>query len=237
VVNAYQKLIYAPPAQQTGLAMAYKNQDQSPAAAAIEASESGITVRPDADMSTERPAVMASSQRNEAQEIESFDPRLVPDSRVIYPIQGAEIRSLRILDADGRNVNLLSFGGEYRFEISGKFLSNRESVFFGLHIRTISGLIVTGQRYPEEGMYVDKVLAGDEFSITYGFRMILSPDTYFSGCGIWSLDEPHCLHRILDAIMFRVLPGRKTKFLGYVDASATEPILDWKKKESDFIAP
>ena len=223
VVNAYQKLIYAPPAQQAGLVKEYKDLDQSSASTEIAGLESNIAViSPEADTSVRQKIVTP--------ETELFDPGLVPDSRVIYPVQGAEIHSIRIVDINGQNVNLLSFGRKYRFEVSGKFLADRERIYFGLHIRTISGLIVTGQRYPEEGKYLNKVHAEDYFSITYGFRMVLSPDTYFSGGGIWSLDEPHCLHRILDAIMFRVLPGQKSNFLGYVDASTMEPMLNWKKK-------
>jgi len=93
-------------------------------------------------------------------------------------------------------------------------------------------LILTGQRYPEEGKFIEKVHAGDYFSITYDFTMNLSPDTYFCGGGIWAVEEPQCLHRILDAIMFRILPQPKVTFLGYVDISSMDPILNvWKSND------
>ena len=226
VINAYQKLIYAPLSQQPELVKDYKFLDQSLIDSVSGKLPSNISLpKSMEDLSVGRLTVATLADRNETQKNEAYDSRLVPDSTVVYPVQGAEIHSIRILDAENRNVNLLSFGKGYRFEVSGKFLANRENVYFGLHIRTISGLIITGQRYPEEGKYIDKVYAGDNFAITYAFKMVLSPDTYFSGGGIWSLDEPHCLHRILDAVMFRVLPERRIRFLGYVDVSSTEPVL------------
>jgi lipopolysaccharide transport system ATP-binding protein len=56
--------------------------------------------------------------------------------------------------------------------------------------------------------------------------MVLLPGVYFVGCGVWSANEPNCLHRILDALMFRIMPDQKSKSSGYVDASSMEPLLE-----------
>jgi lipopolysaccharide transport system ATP-binding protein len=53
--------------------------------------------------------------------------------------------------------------------------------------------------------------------------MRLNSRTYFAGAGIWSTTEPTCLHRIVDAIMFQVLPKEETHALGYVDLATQEP--------------
>lgn len=226
VINAYQKLIYAPLSQQEDLRKQYKDIDQS--MIGTDYPVDNILSNGEADLSSEQIS-MTSSAAHESHKANFFDHTLVPTSTVIYPVQGAEISSLRILDAYGGSVNLLSFGQDYRFELSGKFLTDRAKVYFGIHIRTTSGLVITGQRYPEEGEYFEKVYAGEYFSLTFGFKMNLSPGTYFSGGGIWSLDEPQCLHRIIDALMFRILPEQKVKFLGYLDVSSMEPILKtWK---------
>jgi lipopolysaccharide transport system ATP-binding protein len=233
VLNAYQKLIYAPAAQQATLINEYKNLDNLFPTTVADPLESRAAASPSIVNSFVEPATdIPFVPPHKVQETDFFDPTLVPNSTVVYPAQGAKIDSFQILDANGQNVNLLSFGQKYRFEVSGKFLTDREDIYFGLHIRTISGLILTGQRYPEEGKFIEKVYAGDYFSITYGFTMNLSPDTYFCGGGIWALDEPQCLHRILDAIMFRILPQPKVTFLGYVDISSMDPILNvWKSND------
>jgi homopolymeric O-antigen transport system ATP-binding protein len=208
VVRAYQKLIYAPPDQQEILAQEYSIADQS-----------------DLDLATlgSRSSVVETNDENKKS---YFDAGLISETATVYPIQGAEILSLQILDADGQAANMLAFGQDYRFEVSGRFLADREKVFFGIHIRTISGVEITGQRYPEEGKYIEEVHTGEHFRITYGFKMILSPGTYFSGCAVWSFNEPVCLHRIIDAIMFRVVPSQKKDFGGYVDLSSVTPTLE-----------
>jgi lipopolysaccharide transport system ATP-binding protein len=121
---------------------------------------------------------------------------------------------------------VLKLGQEYRFEVSGRFLSDVEKVYFGVHIRSISGAAITGQRYPEQGKFVERVMAGQNFCITYGFKMVLLPSVYFAGCGVWSAGEPNCLHRILDALMFRVTPDQRVLSSGLVDASSMEPVLE-----------
>jgi lipopolysaccharide transport system ATP-binding protein len=209
-VNAYQKLIYAPPDHQAILAQEYRTED-------LTGNRAGVTRK-----SIELPL----ESNNSSTEEDSFDPGLFPETTVVYPVQGAEILSFRIFNQNGKTVNVLTFGEEYQFEISGQFLADRERVFFGLHIRTISGVAVTGQRYPEEGKYIEKVNSGEHFKIRFGFKMVLLPGTYFSGGGIWSFSEPTCLHRIIDALMFRVVVDKKMKSLGFVDLSSRETLLE-----------
>ena len=150
----------------------------------------------------------------------------MPKTTEIYPIQGAEILSFQILDGDRRPVNVLRLGQAYQFEVSGRFLEDQESVYFGIHIRTVSGVIITGQRYPENGNIVPRVQAGESFRLRYEFNMDLVPGAYFVGGGVWSNHEPTCLHRIMDALMFRVSPDQKMSSFGYVDLAGAQPVLE-----------
>jgi len=204
-IRAYQRLIYAPIEEQPQLALKYRVADQS--------SER------DADISLD-PVIASNNQPSL-----SFDAVLTPETRVVYPMQGAEIESVRVLDTEGHIVNILQPGNIYRFEMAGRFMTDFAGIFFALHIRTISGVVITGQRYPEEGSYVEHVAAGESFKIDFKFRMNLLPDVYFVGCGVWSSQAPNCAHRILDALMFRVTPNEKLKSFGYVDAMASAPSL------------
>jgi lipopolysaccharide transport system ATP-binding protein len=206
-VRAYQKLIYAPANEQERLIEEYRLADQT---------EYGFT---SIDQTESSPV---SSRNNEA----AFDPGLIPETTEIYPVQGAQIQSFLIMDLDGRPVNVLIPGQEYQFQVRGQFLSDNDKIYFGIHIRSISGTIITGQRHPEEGKFLERMVwAGENFRIIYRFKMILVPGGYFVGGGVWSLNEPNCLHRILDALMFRVTPTQKSNSLGFVNASPTEPVL------------
>jgi homopolymeric O-antigen transport system ATP-binding protein len=207
VVRAYHKLIYAPLAERKGLVQEYKTLDRSDGENEL----------------THQPAESASSSEGESA---SFDPGLTPKTTESYPIQGAEILSFQIFDEDRRPVNVLKLGQTYQFEVSGRFLADKESVYFGIHIRTVSGVIITGQRYPEGGGLVNRVQAGESFRIRYEFNMDLVPGAYFVGGGVWSNHEPTCLHRMMDALMFRVSPDQKMNSFGYVDLSVAKPVLE-----------
>lgn len=207
-VRAYQKLIYAPSEEREQLINEYRAADAAGQEQLLEDPIEPISIPDEPSRST-------------------FDPGLIPQTTEVYPIQGAEINSFRILDRNGNSINILSPGQEFQIEVCGRFLSDNDKIYFGLHIRSISGTVITGQRHPEHGKYLGQVVhAGEQFRITYTFKMMLVPGTYFVGGGVWSLNEPGCLHRILDALMFRVSSPLKMNTLGYVDASITEPVLE-----------
>lgn len=207
VVRAYQKLIYAPAEEQERLIYEYRAADQS-----------------EKDL-TEIDALETSAPAEEI-DVATYDPGLTPATTEVYPVQGAEILSFRILDMDGRVINILYPGQDYQIEVCGQFVSASDRIYFGIHIRSISGVSITGQRYPENGKVLDRIVhAGEKFCITYGFKMTLVPGVYFVGGGVWSLNEPSCLHRILDALMFRVMPTQNSYALGVVDTSSIKPSL------------
>ncbi|MBC8996158.1 ABC transporter ATP-binding protein [Pseudomonas sp. N40(2020)] len=204
-VRAYQKLIYAPQAEYKRLVEAY-----------IEADKTGENV--DLQKTTQKPRVVSVDVSED-----SFDSGLVPETTAIYPTQGAEITSFSILDTDGRQVNVLQAGSTYHIQVAGHFSESFDATFWGIHIRNVSGAVVTGQRFPEDGAYFEPVSAGSDFNIKFSFQMSLLPGVYFVGGGVWSNQEPSCAHRIMDAIMFRVVSEDKLNSFGYVDLMASVP--------------
>ena len=206
-VRAYQKLIYAPADEQQKLVKEYRDADQS----------GDLT-----DLSSCSDVAPTAGE----QPTDAFDYGLVPTTTTFYPVQGAKIESIQILDHNGRRVNVLCSGGTYQFVVTGRFLSEFAGVFFGIHIKSISGVEITGQRYPEEGKFTEKIAAGRSFRNSFGFRMDVLPGVYFVGSGIWSSQEPSCAHRVLDAIMFRVVQSRPLVSFGYADMSTSVPSVE-----------
>ncbi len=206
VVRAYQKLIYAPRDKQDQLIKEFREQECK----SLYENKSREEQRLNIDIDTGE---------------DDFDPGLVPETTNIYPTQGACIDKVRILNDEGREVNLLRSGHHYRFVMSGRFQSNAENVHFGIHIRTISGVVVTGQRHPEEGSVLGPLQEGNNFEISFSFRMTLLPGVYFVGGGVWKDHGQDCLHRILDMLMFRIVTTSHQSSFGYYDASSNEPDL------------
>jgi lipopolysaccharide transport system ATP-binding protein len=204
-ISAYQKLIYTPLEQQKSLIEEYRRIDLC--SGFLDSTNHG-------DLSYK-----VDNQNS----LDCFEPGLVPETTTIYPVQGAEIESFKILDMDGEVVNLLHLGGMYQLELSGRFIQDFMGVHFAFHFRSVSGLVITGQRYPEEGKFFNQAKTGQSFKIIFAFKMDLLPGVYFVGGGIWSSQEPSCAHRIMDAIMFRVMPLKRSNSFGYVDISIKEP--------------
>lgn len=211
VVRAYQQILYANPSEQARLVQELQKIDRDGGTATIPPAVSDEHVTPQPEMNEKIP------------EADFYESGMVPQSTVVYPIQGARVDSIKIYNRQGREVNNLLAGRQYRFEIRGTFLESRELVSIGMHIRTMTGVGVTAQAYPGSGRYVQQVIPGQRFRLIHTMTMRLTPGTYFAGGGIWSTTEPVLMHRILDAIMFRVLPKADNRASGYVDLSAGEP--------------
>jgi lipopolysaccharide transport system ATP-binding protein len=202
VVKVYQRIIYAPPGEDLKII----NDLQA----------SFLTSLHFADGAKQPPPVEFS---------DDFDPGLVPATTEIYPEQGSKIVSIDIQSPSGKIVNILTSGSVYRFTLKGEIYKSLERVYFGIHIKSISGAIITGQRFPEEGGYVDFVDAPSDFELIFEFKLDVLPGAYFVGGGIWSAN-PECPHRIIDAIMFKVHPVERQYSFGYCDLSSAVPSLN-----------
>jgi lipopolysaccharide transport system ATP-binding protein len=206
VVRSYQRLIYAPEAEQEDLLQNLRQGNLYSKVTASIATACQIT------------SVVGLCEDNDAEHQSAddwFDPGLVPETTTVYPEQGARIERIQILDADNHVVNVLRARERYRIVVSGRFLNNFEEVYFAVHIRSISGVVISGQRHPEEGKYVHNPKAGNQFKIGFWFNMDLPPDIYFAGGGVWSSTDPACAHRILDAMMFRIQSDKSQSSFGY----------------------
>lgn len=215
-VRAYHKMLFAPPSEQTRLIEEIIEKDRKWASGqnvqSIVSVDEGIV-----------PSHRSPDAPSSLQETDFYQENLVPESTQEYPSQGARLDSIKIHNLEGRQVNNLIPGREYIFEIRGTFLEDRELVYVGFHIRAANGTELTGRVYPRWGKYLERVQAGQSFRLAHRIKMNLAPAVYFCGGGIWSANEPVCMHKVVDAAMFRVLPKLQNDSFGHVDLSVGEP--------------
>lgn len=219
-VRAYHKMLFAPPTEQPTLIQKIIEQDRKYASG-----QSGQTI-----ISANNRSTLPENQSDSPstlQESDFYQEHLIPESTQEHPLQGARLDSIKIYNLEGRQVNNLLPGREYIFEICGVFLEERELVYVGFHIRAANGTELTGRVYPPWGKYLERVKSGQKFRLTHRIKMNLAPAVYFSGGGIWSAHEPVCLHKVVDATMFRVLPKLRNDSFGHVDLSVGEPEFEW----------
>lgn len=162
-------------------------------------------------------------QNNDIPEEDFFDSGMLPSTTVIHPNQGARICSVKILNTDGREVNNLLNEREYNLEISIEFLKDFHAASLKTVIQTKNGLPVSGIIYPGINKYINDIKSGQKLCFTVRLKMSLLPGTYFISASIWSAIEETPLHRVVDIIMFRVLPKKNNRAFGYVDLILDEP--------------
>ncbi|MFO1243424.1 MAG: ABC transporter ATP-binding protein [Rickettsiales bacterium] len=150
-----------------------------------------------------------------------FDANMKPESQVIYESHGALIQNPRIETADGKPVNLLTRGGEYVYRFDVAFEKPAQQVRCGMMIKTMTGVELGGSSIATFENAIPEVSAGDILQIGFQFRAKLLPGTYFLNCGCSGFAEDRItfLHRITDAVMFKVLPEGDLPLTGMVDFS------------------
>lgn len=148
-----------------------------------------------------------------------YDATLVPRSTLAYDTYGAEIRAARLVTPAGRQVNVLEPRGEYVYEYEVAFSEDRSDVRFGMMVRSITGLEIGGAVSALPKAALGKVTAGSVVRVRFRFRCHLAATTYFLNAGVLGrvADGEAFLHRVIDLLMFRVLPDPESLATGIAD--------------------
>ncbi|WP_239499423.1 ABC transporter ATP-binding protein [Pseudomonas putida] len=144
------------------------------------------------------------------QKVEDFlDPGLQSDCMVETESQGAHIRSPGIKTLGGRPVNTLVRGRKYKYCYQVFFSQSATLVRFGTVIKTKSGFPLGGVlSVSSQDRTIPHVSAGTTIDVEFEFNCILSSGVYFFNAGTFGAvgQDETVLHRLIDAVAFRVLP-------------------------------
>ena len=208
IVGSYQKLLYAPTAKQPDIRRGIQEHFSAP--------ETGVS---EAGPGPDEPG---------GAECDSFDPQLIPASPLGYESRGARIEQPRILTLDGRPVNCLRSGATYRYSYGVRFEREARDVRFGMMIKAINGTEIGGMSSSTLGRGLECVPAGTRLDIGFEFDCRLVAGTYFMNAGCHGMVEGEYLqlHRLLDAVAFRVTAQPLQARAGYVDFASREPACD-----------
>lgn len=154
-----------------------------------------------------------------------LDEELIPASTVSYQSRGALIRDPRMTTLTGESVNLLVRGREYVFCFEVEFTRAAAGVRCGNLIKTVAGFELGGLITHPPGAGIDRVTKGSVLHPRLQMRCALAPGVYFVNCGVVGQIEgtETFLHRITDAVMFRVLPDANLMVSSFVDFGGSEP--------------
>jgi len=205
IISRYHRLLYSPPEELPAVLQEIRNLDKG------QVSES---------VSTGTAASTHESKGVETNEdFGYFDPNLKPQSTVEYVPKGAQIRGACILDPKGRQVNVLRPGKIYIYTYEVEFMKPAFRVQFGMMVKLVTGFELAGQVSHPTGSGIESIDRGTTVCVRFPFKTALVPGVYFLNAGVRGIcdGEEEFLHRILDIIMFRVLPAPECRTKGYID--------------------
>lgn len=153
------------------------------------------------------------------QSTEQFDPSFISESRVDYAPNGGEITDLRLYDDAGEPANILKRRTYYTFEYTIRFTEDSHDVTFAMLIKTLKGHDLGGGRTLPWDQFIKEIKKGQVYRIRFRFQTLLIPGVYFLNAGVEGLIEGKraYVHRIMDAIVFRVTREKELMPTGTVD--------------------
>jgi lipopolysaccharide transport system ATP-binding protein len=151
--------------------------------------------------------------------VASLDEGLRSASTVEYATHGARIHSPRITTTDGAAVNVLVRGDTYDVHYDVEFVRPARHVRFGMMVKTTSGVELGGGTLPGRGVHDREFAAGERVALRFRFRCHLFAGMYFLNTGMFGeVDGVETyLHRLVDAVAFRVQQDASGQQAGYVD--------------------
>ena len=155
-------------------------------------------------------------------------PHLTPQSTVYYEERGARISDVSIRDPRGNRINILDRYELYFLEFKVAFLEPCLRVRFSMLIKTINGLELAAQWSSPVGMELEGAPAGQQSKVEFPVRLPFTAGTYFANVGVVGTvaeKENMTLHRVVDAIMFRISPAGRIGAIGTPISRTLEGLL------------
>lgn len=163
-----------------------------------------------------------------------YDPNLRSKSRLVYETNGATIKNPRIETLEGEQVNELLRGERYKICYEVRIDTPHPSLYFRCMIKTVAGVELGGGHYPKLKADGYSALAGELVSLSFEFDCQLNVGTYFINCGV--SDNTVTLHRILDALAFRVMNPEDSCAIGVIDFDVASDLRTIPEESAEFRA-
>lgn len=140
-------------------------------------------------------------------------------SEILYESKGAIISEPKVTTLEGEKVNVLCKGETYNYVFKAEFKEECYRVMFGMMIKNMTGIEIGGCATSSRSEAIEVVKNGSNYDVVFSFVCRLNPGVYFLNAGIKGVvkAEEVFLHRILDAIMIRVMPEEEQQSTGIVD--------------------
>lgn len=154
-----------------------------------------------------------------------YDPDLVPASKVVYPDRGARIEDLEVISTSETTVNLIPQDNRFNVRLKCYAENDLKAIRINCFLTNASGIRISGQLWPPSPPFYEDIQAGEELELRFCFDARLAPGVYFITAGIKQQHSERYIHRIVDAVMIRVLGDSSRRTVGFVDLTAEKPTI------------
>ncbi|MCG3206496.1 MAG: Vitamin B12 import ATP-binding protein BtuD [Anaerolineae bacterium] len=205
VTDIYQRLLYSSAAQKQDLLTRLQQNNYSDAIGQLEP----LPVDDDAVEELIQKSVPVVGQAG-------FDPALHHVIEKSYGNGKAEIVDACLLDEQGNRVNVVISGQRYAWRYRVIFKQDARFVHFGMMLRTVDGVVVYAASTMHDQKDIELVKRGAEAEVSFQLDLNIAPGTYYFNCGVSAieLDDFVFLHRRVDVMAIRVLPGDARNYEG-----------------------
>ncbi|WP_447922502.1 ABC transporter ATP-binding protein [Achromobacter aegrifaciens] len=152
-----------------------------------------------------------------------FDSTFVPET-LSYDVAGARLVLPMLQTPAGVQVNHILRGHSYKLKCTVQFHEDCPSVRFYALIRTTSGVDLAGCSHPIQDEPGIDFSAGSTLDLEFEFECALNPATYFCSFAAQGRDG-YLHHRLVDAIVFRVMADQPRPATGLFDIGFQPRIL------------
>lgn len=218
VVTTYQKLMYAPADSRAQI----RQEVVSTYRSGNRADDASTSV--DAATLTSAATAVGAAARP-VDDAAFWEEGMVSASTVEYQRRGAAIRDPHLETLDGRRVNVLAPGGKYVYTYQVGIERTLARVRCGMMIRSMTAVEVGGAASTLPQNALPLVEANRTLSVKFEFRCLLHPGVYFLNAGVLAAlnDGEEYVDRLMDAVMFRVMPHASRLATGFVDLLEARP--------------
>jgi lipopolysaccharide transport system ATP-binding protein len=223
VVTTYQKLLYAPVDRSAQIR-------QEIIAAYRDGSNRRALMTGGTQLA--EPASVDASAKQEPSMPEDdaayWEEGMLSKSTVEYEKRGAIIDDPHLETADGRRVNVLAPGGTYIYTFRVRFERTSARIRCGMMIRSLTGVEIGGAASMTPQQAIPLVGVTESLVVRFTFRCLLHPGVYFLNAGVLGAvgEGEEYLDRLVDVVMFRVMPSATRLATGFVDLLECSPAVD-----------
>ena len=149
---------------------------------------------------------------------EYFDKTIISQSQIFYERDGAKIENVRITNINKKDsINVINFSNQYEYKYEVYFERDVVNVRFGMMIKSLSGIGLSGCTYPSIGEKSLNFKKGSKITIIWNFKNYFNDGIYLCNAGVHGIltnGDMGFLDRIHDVISFKSVSKKSNLEIG-----------------------